>query len=98
AERDWVDQMASNQLGWIHDAFTLMQIDTVEAQSLYLAHAYAESAKLTQLEERGAEKRSYAPFVGRGPTQVTGTDGYLRAFAYMKERSAQLAKQGGHDA
>ncbi len=97
-ERDNVDRNAVSMLGHIHTAFSIMQIDTIQAQSLYLAHSYAESKKLTELEEKGADKEPYAPFIGRGPKQVTWPAGYLKAMAYMETRSRQLAGKPGREA
>ena len=71
-----------------------MQLDTVEAQAVYLAHAFSESGQLTKLEEFGAEKRKYAPFVGRGPLQVTWADKYVRALAYMEVEAERLFAAG----
>jgi hypothetical protein len=66
-----------------------MGIDTVEAQSSFLAHA-AESGSFAQMTEIGAEKRPYAPFIGRGPIQVTWEAGYIQALAYVELRGEQL--------
>ena len=66
-----------------------MGIDTVEAQSSFLAHA-AESGSFAQMTEQGAEKRPYAPFIGRGPIQVTWEAGYIQALAYVELRGEQL--------
>jgi hypothetical protein len=96
--RTAVDDAATRSLPQLNEAFKTMGIDTVEAQALYLAHAYAESGKLTNLTEQHAEKRPYAPFVGRGPLQVTDTGNYLRGLAYLQVQADQLTAQGGRDA
>ena len=74
---------------FINNSFEAMGIDTVEAQSSFLAHA-AESGSFAQMTEQGADKRSYAPFIGRGPIQVTWEAGYVQALAYVELRGEQL--------
>jgi hypothetical protein len=97
---EWQDEVRAavkKSLPKINDAFTLMQLDTVEAQAVYLAHAFSESGQLTKLEEFGAEGRDYAPFVGRGPLQVTWADKYVRALAYMEVEAERLFAAGQKD-
>ena len=38
------------------------------------------------MTEIGASARSYAPFIGRGPIQVTWEAGYVQAIAYVEAR------------
>jgi hypothetical protein len=40
--------------------------------------------------ELGASSRPYAPFIGRGPIQVTWEAGYVQAIAYVEARGEQL--------
>ena len=95
--QDTVKDAVKQSLPKINDAFKLMQLDTVEAQAVYLAHAFSESGQLTKLEEFGAEGRDYAPFVGRGPLQVTWADKYVRALAYMEVEAERLFAAGQKD-
>ena len=83
------EKRLDDYLPFINDSFEAMGIDTVEAQSSFLAHA-AESGSFAQMTEQGAEKRSYAPFIGRGPIQVTWEAGYIQALAYVELRGEQL--------
>jgi hypothetical protein len=97
---EWQDEVRAavkSRLPKINEGFRLMQLDTVEAQAVYLAHAFSESGQLTRLEEFGAEKRDYAPFVGRGPLQVTWADKYIRAMAYMEVEAERLFAAGQKD-
>ena len=95
--QDEVRAAVKSNLPKINDAFKLMQLDTVEAQAVFLAHAFSESGQLTKLEEFGAGKREYAPFVGRGPLQVTWGDKYVRALAYMEVEAERLFAAGQKD-
>jgi hypothetical protein len=79
-------------LPYINNAFEAMKIDTVEAQSSFLAHA-AESGSFAALTEVGASTRPYAPFIGRGPIQVTWEAGYVQSIAYIEARGEQLAAE-----
>jgi hypothetical protein len=83
------EKRLDDYLSFINDSFEAMGIDTVEAQSSFLAHA-AESGSFAQMTEQGAEKRPYAPFIGRGPIQVTWEAGYIQALAYVEVRGEQL--------
>ena len=80
-------------LDYINDAFETMGIDTVESQSAYLAHA-AESGSFSKMTEADA-KQPYAPFIGRGPIQVTYEAGYVQALAYLEKRAEQLDVPAG---
>jgi len=75
----------------VNRAFEVMEIDTVEAQADYLAHAAGESGTLAKLSEVGAGKRPYAPFKGRGPVQVTWEHGYVQTLAYLEMQAKRLA-------
>jgi hypothetical protein len=83
------EKRLDDYLPFINTSFEAMGIDTVEAQSSFLAHA-AESGSFAQMTEQGAEKRPYAPFIGRGPIQVTWEAGYIQALAYVELRGEQL--------
>jgi hypothetical protein len=83
------EKRLDDYLPFINTSFEAMSIDTVEAQSSFLAHA-AESGSFAQMTEQGAEKRPYAPFIGRGPIQVTWEAGYIQALAYVERRGEQL--------
>ena len=83
------EKRLDDYLPFINNSFEAMSIDTVEAQSSFLAHA-AESGSFAQMTELGAEKRPYAPFIGRGPIQVTWEAGYIQALAYVELRGEQL--------
>jgi hypothetical protein len=83
------EKRLDDYLPFINNAFEAMGIDTVEAQSTFLAHA-AESGSFAQMTEIGASSRPYAPFVGRGPIQVTWEAGYVQAVAYVEARGEQL--------
>ena len=83
------EKRLDDYLPFINNAFETMGIDTVEAQSSFLAHA-AESGSFAQMTEIGASARSYAPFIGRGPIQVTWEAGYVQAIAYVEARGEQL--------
>jgi hypothetical protein len=86
------EQRLDDYLPFINDAFEAMKIDTVEAQSSFLAHA-AESGSFAKLTEIGASTRPYAPFIGRGPIQVTWEAGYVQSIAYIEARGEQLAAE-----
>ena len=77
--------------GNISAAFETMLIDTAQAQADYLAHMAGESGGV--LEEVGGEKRSYAPFQGRGPIQVTHPENYARALGTLQQRRYQIEAQ-----
>jgi hypothetical protein len=86
------EQRLDDYLPFINNAFEAMKIDTVEAQSSFLAHA-AESGSFAALTEIGASTRPYAPFIGRGPIQVTWEAGYVQSIAYIEARGEQLAAE-----
>ena len=90
ARRAAVSSAIDSNWTHINGAFAAMQLDTVEAQAAFLAHAFAESGQLTELEERGASSRRYAPFIGRGPLQTTWRSGYMRALAYLEVQAERL--------
>jgi hypothetical protein len=91
------DPQLGDKVKELNHAFSIMMIDTVEAQALYLAHAYVESKQFTQMKEVGGEGKSYAPFYGRGPLQVTNEEGYVQSLAYLETRAEQLEKEGKTD-
>jgi hypothetical protein len=86
------EKRLDDYLPFINDAFEAMKIDTVEAQSSFLAHA-AESGSFAALTEVGASTRPYAPFIGRGPIQVTWEAGYVQSIAYIEARGEQLTAE-----
>ena len=72
------EQRLDDYLPFINDAFETMGIDTVEAQSSFLAHA-AESGSFAQMTEIGASRRApYAP-VHRPRPDPGDVGGRLRA-------------------
>lgn len=83
----------------LNQAFRIMKIDTVEAQAVFLAHTAGETGTLAVLDsgqgltEKGASSRPYAPFVGRGPIQVTHRPGYMKSLAYTETAAERLAAQ-----
>ncbi len=86
------EKRLDDYLPFINNAFEAMKIDSVEAQSSFLAHA-AESGSFAKLTEVGASDRKYAPFIGRGPIQVTWEAGYVQGIAYIEARGEQLAAE-----
>jgi hypothetical protein len=86
------EKRLDDYLPFINNAFEAMKIDTVEAQSSFLAHA-AESGSFAKLTEIGASTRPYAPFIGRGPIQVTWEAGYVQSIAYIEARGEQLTAE-----
>jgi hypothetical protein len=86
------EKRLDDYLPFINNAFEAMKIDTVEAQSSFLAHA-AESGSFAALTEVGASTRPYAPFIGRGPIQVTWEAGYVQSIAYIEARGEQLTTE-----
>jgi hypothetical protein len=87
------EQRLDDYLPDINAAFEIMEIDTVEAQADYLGHTAGESGTMSKLAEVGAEKREYAPFIGRGPVQVTWESGYVQTLAYLETQAERLAQQ-----
>jgi hypothetical protein len=76
--------------GQMSSAFDTMSINTAQAQAAYIAHMAGETGGV--LEEKEGEKRSYAPFQGRGPVQVTHEENYVQTLAYIEKRIEQLEK------
>jgi len=74
--------------GGISQAFETMLIDTAQAQADYLAHMAGETGGV--LLERDGDKRSYAPFQGRGAVQVTHPENYAKALGILQQRADQL--------
>lgn len=68
-----------------------MGINTAQAQAAYIAHMVGETGGV--LEEKEGEKRSYAPFQGRGPVQVTHEENYVQTLAYIAKRIEDLEKE-----
>jgi hypothetical protein len=77
--------------GQMSSAFETMGINTAQAQAAYIAHMAGETGGV--LEEKGGEKRSYAPFQGRGPVQVTHEENYVQTLAYIQKRIEDLEKK-----
>lgn len=75
----------------ISEAFETMLIDTAQAQADFLAHLAGETGGV--LEELEGDKRSYAPFQGRGAIQITGPEIYAKALGTMQQRRDQIAAQ-----
>ncbi len=74
--------------GGISSAFETMMIDTAQAQADYLAHMAGETGG--NLEEKEGEKRSYAPFQGRGAVQLTHPENYAKALGTLQQRADQI--------
>lgn len=71
----------------INLAFKALELDTVEAQAVYLAHSAGETGSLKQLEERySVRKKAYQAegFPGRGPVQVTGQVNYVQTLVFLE--------------
>jgi uncharacterized protein DUF4157 len=90
AQMDLMIAAGNNHLAQMNAAFETMQIDTVQSQALFLAHQAGEAQGGNAMVEKGAKGRSYAPFQGRGPLQVTGGPAYIRTLTYLKARGDQL--------
>lgn len=73
----------------LNDAFRIMQIDTAEAQAVYLANSYAESWQLRKFSAE-ADPSSVGKFQGRGPLQVTNQENYTKALAYLDAEADRL--------
>jgi hypothetical protein len=75
---DTLDPILDQYLPAINGAFVTMQLDTVESQAAYLAHAAGETGSFRKLEEKTIQAKSYKGFEGRGPIQVTGEANYVQ--------------------
>lgn len=71
-------------------AFRAMQLDTVEAVSLFLAHAAVESEAMTSMGARGDDPKVVGKFKGRGPLQLTMDQNYMKTLGVLDERAKQL--------
>jgi hypothetical protein len=91
-----IKQAAAGAGARITEAFRVMQIDTLEAQALYLAHAAVESRGLRSLTAQ-ADPAVVGKFKGRGPLQVTFQQGYVKSLAYLDEQAARLEREGKTD-
>jgi hypothetical protein len=91
-----IKQAAAGAGARITDAFRVMQIDTLEAQALYLAHAAVESRGLRSLTAQ-ADPDVVGKFPGRGPLQVTFQQAYVKTLAYLDEQAARLEGAGRTD-
>jgi hypothetical protein len=85
-----LDAQLAGYVEHVSRAFQVMQIDTLEAQAVYLAHAGGETGGLAQLVEYGQDNSAWAPFVGRGPVQVTWDYNYLQTLAYLEIQADRL--------
>jgi len=85
-----LDRKLEKYLDSINVAFETMQIDTAEAQAVYLAHAAGETGGLQTLEETTIQDKSYKGFEGRGPIQVTTEGNYVQTLAYMEKASEEM--------
>lgn len=95
-DQNEIKQAAVGAGASITEAFRLMQIDTLEAQALYLAHAAVESRGLRSMTAQ-ADPAVVGKFPGRGPLQVTFQQQYVKALAYLDEQVARLESQGLKD-
>lgn len=91
-----IKQAAAGAGARVTEAFRLMEIDTLEAQSLYLAHAAVESRGLRSMTAQ-ADPAVVGKFPGRGPLQITFQQQYVKALAYLDEQVARLERQGLKD-
>jgi predicted chitinase len=85
----------------LNEAFTIMKIDTVEAQATYLAHAAAETGQLTKLTNVAGthgDPASVGGFRGRGPLQVTLRENYVKTIAYLERAADDMEKNAKGDA
>lgn len=95
-DRTEIKQAAAGAGARITEAFNVMQIDTLEAQALYLAHAAVESRGLRSLTAQ-ADPAVVGKFPGRGPLQVTFQQQYVKALAYLDDQATRLDGQGKKD-
>ena len=89
-EKDSATRIAG-MAGGISGAFETMMIDTAQAQADYIAHMAGETGGI--LEEKQGEKRSYAPFQGRGAVQLTHAENYAKVLGTLQQRADQLDRQ-----
>jgi chaperonin cofactor prefoldin len=89
-EKDSATRIAG-MAGGISGAFETMLIDTAQAQADYIAHMAGETGGI--LEEKQGEKRSYAPFQGRGAVQLTHAENYAKVLGTLQQRADQLDRQ-----
>ncbi len=90
-----LDKTIESYRASINQAFAALQLNTVEAQAVYLAHSAGETGSLAQLEERfTVREKSYASkgFPGRGPVQVTDDYNYIQTLAYLETFLEKLKK------
>jgi hypothetical protein len=86
----------------LNEAFKIMKIDTVEAQAVYLAHAFKESGQFTKFSEvPTADWTTQYPlggdvnpqgnyeFRGRGPVQLTHKPEYVEVVAMLEKTAEQ---------
>lgn len=73
-----------------------MQLDTSEAQAVYLANSYTESWQLRKFKAE-ADPAVVGKFMGRGALQVTFRQNYIKTLAYLEARAAQLDVEGKTD-
>lgn len=91
-----IKQAATGAGERLTEAFRVMQIDTLQAQALYLAHAAVESRGLRSLTAQ-ADPAVVGQFAGRGPLQITFRQQYIKALAYLDEQAERLDSQGQTD-
>lgn len=91
-----IKQAATGAGARLTEAFKVMQIDTLQAQALYLAHAAVESRGLRSMTAQ-ADPAVVGQFAGRGPLQITFRQQYIKALAYLDEQAKRLDSQGQAD-
>jgi hypothetical protein len=96
AEKADVAAKAAAMAGSCNEAFKAMEIDTLEAQALYLAHSSVESRGWRTMTAQ-ADPAAVGQFPGRGPLQVTFQQGYVKALAYLDLQAKRLDGQGRKD-
>lgn len=87
-----IDAALDKYLNDINRAFEIAELDTVESQADYLAHAAGETGSLVKLEEKAIQQKIYDGFQGRGPVQVTHEYMYVQTLAYLQLQAEILAK------
>jgi len=95
---DWASKAdeakKQRDLDLVNEAFKLLQLDTVQAQAIYLAHASGESGQFLDLVARGDDPAVVGKFLGRGPLQVTTQVNFVASLAFLQLRAEELVAAG----
>jgi len=89
------EERKERDLALLNQAFDLMQLDTLEAQAIYLAHASGESGQFRVWTATG-DPPSLGQWIGRGPLQVTTKVNYVATLAYLQIRAEELMAAGDY--